>query len=255
MLIQYLSSPNTQQQAHAARGMPVLLSFAVAALRESSWLTRYLLSFDRILIDSGAFSTLNSGKVIDNEEYGEWSKRMMEMGNVDACACLDSIVGDWKQGIANWHANPHTFPVFHDTDPPRALDEILEALPGRPQWIGLGMKPPRTATRWLDETLTRIENERPGLHVHTFAGRKFLRRLTRHRGRSVSTDSTNWMLDVAQILQNPLTRHLTPAEALDIIVKRYQRYKITTAREETRDANDLQDLPLFSSSQPEWLGP
>lgn len=252
MLTQYLSSPNTQQQAHAVRGMPVLLSFALCKRAKETgknWMARYELSFDRILIDSGAFSELNSGKVIDGDEYGEWSlRKMKENDRVDACACLDSIAGDWRSGLDNWHAYQHTFPVFHDTDPPEALERILEALPGRPQWIGLGMKPPRTAERWLDETLTTIEQRAPGLHVHLFAGRKFLRRLTRYRGRSVSTDSTNWLRDVAQILQNPLTRHLTPAEALDIIVKRYQRYRITTANEETRDADDLQDLPLFSSS-------
>ena len=233
MLTVYLSGPNTQQQAHAARGMPVLLSFATT----SQWIERYVPSFDRVLGDSGAFSEFNSGKKIDLDGFAEWSTRLLEHPHVDAVATLDNIAGNWRQGLANWDATPWTFPVYHDTDPPEALDAILERMPGRPQWIGLGMTPPRQSRAWLATALARIEERRPAVNVHGFALRAHLDVLLRYRGRSVSVDSTNWMLDVRQILDNRMTRHLTPAEALDIVVKRYARERHTMQTDS--------DLPLF----------
>lgn len=67
----YLASPNTQQQAEHVEGMPVLLSFACWA----PWMDQYQASFRRILIDSGAYSEMNSGKVVDLGAYREWSAR------------------------------------------------------------------------------------------------------------------------------------------------------------------------------------
>lgn len=232
----YLSSPNTQQQAHAANGMPVLLSFPIASA--STWLDRYLPSFDRVLIDSGAFSELNSGKAIDLDAYAEWSQKMLALPHVDAAACLDDIRGDWRRGLANWEAMPWTFPVFHDSDPPEALDEILER---EPSWLGLGMVPPRTGARWLGETLAILRERAPQIHIHGFALRRYIGALLRHDG-PVSVDSTNWILDVRAMLDNRLTAHLTPAECLDIIVKRYRRdafTKNTTQQELFDESHDL----------------
>lgn len=225
MLTTYLSSPNTQHQAHAARGMPVLLSFGV--WNGGGWMERYVSSFDRVLVDSGAFSVLSSGKVIDLGAYAEFSKRMLQLPNVDAAACLDDIDGDWKKGLDNWDKAPWTFACYHDTDPENALDEILDRLQdhSRPQWIGLGMKPPRKSRGWLIKTLRKIEHRSPHIHIHGFAMRSFLDILLEYNGRSLSVDSTNWLLDVRKLLDCSLTKHLTPAEALDIVVKRYQRDK------------------------------
>lgn len=221
MLTTYLSSPQNQGQAHAARGMPVLLSFGCV----SSWVDRYTPSFDRILVDSGAFSEINSGKKIDLDAYCEFSRNMLLRPNVDAAACLDDISGDWQRGLRNWEAAPWTFPCYHDTDPEEALEEILVRLSDltRPQWIGLGMKPPRRGAAWLERTVRAIEDRAPRIHIHGFAMRRHLDILLSYKGRSVSVDSTNWLLDVRKVLDCPLTRHLTPMEALDIIVKRYAR--------------------------------
>ena len=63
-MIVYLASPNTQQQAEHAEGMPVLLSYACC----SKWIEKgYQQSFSRILIDSGAFSEFKSKKKIDSQ--------------------------------------------------------------------------------------------------------------------------------------------------------------------------------------------
>lgn len=231
----YLSSPNTQQQAHAANGMPVLLSFPIASPK--IWLHRYLPSFDRILIDSGAFSEFNSGKVVDLAAYAEWSQEMMTRPNVDAAACLDDIRGDWRRGLKNWEAMPWTFPVLHDSDPPEALDAILERTPA---WLGLGMVPPRRGARWLGETLAALRERAPQIHVHGFALRGHIGALMRHAG-PISVDSTNWIFDVRAMLTNRLTAHLTPAECLDIIVKRYRRetFAKDTSQREMFDDHDL----------------
>lgn len=218
-LVTYLSSPNTQAQAHIAHGCPVLISFGCY----KPWIDRYVPTFDRLLIDSGAFSELNSGRPIDCDAYAEFSQRMMAAEHVDACATLDDIRGDWQKGLENWDAMPWTFPVYHDSDPPRALDAILERLADdRPQWLGLGMVPPRGAVDWLENTVEILNRRWPGAHLHGFALRQHIEILMRYDGR-VSVDSTNWILDVKKYLDHRLTRHLTPAEALEIVVKRYQR--------------------------------
>ena len=48
----YLASPAQQVQAHAANGMPVLLSFA----KYTPFLDKYQQTYPNILIDSGAFA-------------------------------------------------------------------------------------------------------------------------------------------------------------------------------------------------------
>lgn len=108
----YLASPNTQQQAEHACNMPVLLSFAIFA----PWLDKYQQTFKRLLIDSGAYSEMNSGKKIDGVKYLDWCQRWS--GHADAIAGLDDISGDWKRSLSNYEQFGG-FPTFHDTDPPR----------------------------------------------------------------------------------------------------------------------------------------
>lgn len=213
-------------QAHAANGMDVLLSFPI--VKSNHWIERYIPSFRAVLFDSGAFSELNSGKQVCIREYSDFKYRMQEqIGNVVAWACLDDISGDWKKGIANWRAMPGTFPVFHDTDPPELLSDMLSECARRScTWIGLGMKPPRRSEHWLRQTLDRIERFDASMHVHCFAMGKFAPTVNTYPG-TKSIDSTNWFRDVLKYAESPLTRHLTPAEQLEIIVKRYQRKEHT----------------------------
>ena len=84
-MVIYLAGPNTQQQAEHLSGMPTLLSFAYY----TKWMDQYQATFSRVLIDSGAFSELNSGQEIDMEEYREFSQRWI--GHADAIAGLDEI--------------------------------------------------------------------------------------------------------------------------------------------------------------------
>ncbi len=221
----YLASPNTQQQAEHVAEMPVLLSFAIYA----KWLDRYQQSFRRILIDSGAFSEFSSGKKVDLDEYIDWSERWR--GHADAVAGLDDISGDWRRSLSNYERFDGGFPTFHESDPPELLDELVEISQERGQWLGLGLLPPRNGKeRWIREACDRIPE---GIHVHGWACRAYtnVRRID-------SVDSTNWWRDGMAIRQK--LPWLTYGEALEIVVKRYQR--------ETRTIKDLKAEPsLFDA--------
>lgn len=209
-MIVYLASPNTQQQAEHASGMPVLLSFGCW----SGWLDRYQQTFRRLLIDSGAYSEMNSGQKIDGTAYADWSARWD--GHADAVAGLDDIRGDWRRSLDNY-ARFGGFPTFHETDPPELLPDLLALARERGNWLGIGLMPPREGKeRWVRQTLDRVPE---GVHVHGWA----LRRYT-HVRRLDSVDSTNWWRDAMKLRTMPDLAHLTYGECLEIVVKRYQRW-------------------------------
>lgn len=203
----YLSSPGSQMHADHLEDMPVLLSFATYY----PWVDDYVQSFGRLLIDSGAFSELNTGKVIDGAKYRDWYARWE--GHADAVAGLDDIRGDWRRSLKNYELYGG-FPTYHETDPPELLDDLIPLARERGNWIGLGLMPPRAGKgRWVRGACDRIP---PGLHVHGWALREYLgvRRID-------SADSTNWYLD-AWAYRNKLP-FLTPAQALQLVIWRYKQ--------------------------------
>ena len=206
-LVVYLASPNTQQQAEHVSDMPVLLSYACY----SNWLDKgYQQSFGRILIDSGAYSEMNSGKKVDVVKYAEWARSWGV--TVDAWAGLDDIRGDWRRSMENYKHGG--FPTIHDSDPPELLADLVQLSVERGNWLGIGLLPPREGkerfVRWV------CDNVPESLHLHGWA----LRRYT-HVRRLDSVDSTNWWRDAMAIRQ--ALPWLTYGEALEIVVKRYQR--------------------------------
>ena len=224
-MIVYLASPVTQQQLDHLNGMPVLLSFACCGKH----VDRYQQTFSRILIDSGAFSELNSGIKIDGEKYKDWCKRWE--GHADNVAGLDDISGDWKRSLRNYELYGG-FPTLHDTDPPELLKELIPIARDRRGWIGLGLKPPRQGKeKWIRKVCENIPDD---LHVHGWA-----MRLYTHIRRLDSVDSTNWFRDAMKLRTIPDLDHLTYGECLEIIVKRYQRWKrkIRDVRKETEGFN------------------
>lgn len=222
-MIVYLASPNTQQQAEHAAGMPVLLSFAIYR----DWLNKgYQQAFSRVLIDSGAFSEFNTGKKIDLCAYQDWARRWL--AHADAIAGLDDISGDWRRSLANYEAFPEGFPTYHESDPPELLADLVAMAKERKQWLGIGMIPPRTGKEsWVRSTLAQIPE---GIHVHGWAMREYT-----HIRRLDSVDSTNWWRDGMQIrTQLPW---LSYGECLEIVVKRYQRWN--------RTIREVQEEPLL----------
>ena len=214
-MIVYLASPCNQQQAEHVAGMPVLLSYACW----SDWLDKgYQQSFRRILIDSGAFSEFNTGTKIDLSEYSDWAHRWQ--GSADAIAGLDDIKGDWRKSLRNYAKFPLGFPTFHESDPPELLDDLVAMAKERTGWIGLGLIPPRDGKeKWVRAATDRIPND---VHVHGWAMRRYT-----HVRRLDSVDSTNWWRDAMALRTLPETKHLTYGECLEIVVKRYQRWKRT----------------------------
>lgn len=212
----YLASPNNQLQAHIVNGMDVLISFAIW----TPWMEDYVASYRRIIIDSGAYSQMNSGVSVDPHEYRDWHTRWGD--TADAVAGLDDINGDWKRSLENYKIGGG-FPTYHDTDPPELLGDLCHMAEERGNWLGIGIKPPRGNKRaWLKETLSEIPN---GLHVHGWAMRQYADLV-----RFDSMDSTNWWRDGFKLkTQLP---YLTYGECLDIIVKRYQRAGLKTPRKD-----------------------
>jgi hypothetical protein len=205
----YLASPNTQQQAEHVCGMPVLLSYACW----NKWLDGYSHTFSHILIDSGAYSELNSGKKVDGAAYQDWACRWK--GHADAVAGLDDISGDWQRSLSNYEKFGG-FPTFHDTDPLELLDDLIPIARTNGNWIGLGLMPPRHGKeQWIRNACARIPDD---IHIHGWALRAYsqIRRID-------SMDSTNWWRDAMRLRTFAELSHLTYGECLEIIVKRYQR--------------------------------
>lgn len=202
----YFASPNTQQQAEKLCDKPALISKAIY----SPWLDRYQQSFSRILVDSGAFSELNSGIKIDLTEYSEWSSQWKL--TADAIAGLDDISGDWRRSVRNYEVCG--FPTMHDTDPPELLKDLIPIAQERGKWLGIGLKPPREGkedfVRWV------CDNVPDDIHVHGWA----LRRYT-HIRRIDSVDSTNWWRDGMDVRKK--IPWITYGEALDLVMLRYAR--------------------------------
>ena len=203
-------------------GMPVLLSYACWA----EWLSHYETSFGRVMADSGAFSELNSGKKVDLSAYADWVRSRMAW--LDAVAGLDDISGDWRRSLRNYEAFPEGFPTFHETDPPELLPELIAMARQRGGWIGLGLLPPRHGKEAF--VRSALAGMPPDLHVHGWALREYA-----HLPRLDSVDSTNWFRD-AWSVRNKFP-WLTPAEAVGLIVKRYQRESRQT---ETSDPSAAQ---------------
>lgn len=212
-MIVYLASPNTQQQAEHVEGMPVLLSYTLY----SNWMDRYQATFRRILIDSGAFTEFESGGQVSLDDYQEWAARWN--GHADAVAGLDDMGGDWRRSLRNYEAFPGGFPTFHVTDPPELLADLLPFAQAT-GWLGVGMCGQQHVDvagkeKWLRQTLDRVPE---GIHVHGWALRAYT-----HVRRLDSVDSTNWWRDGMAIRQQ--LPWLTYGEALEIVVKRYQRWQ------------------------------
>lgn len=200
-------------------GMPVLVSYAIypkpRGHKETPWLDDYVPSFSKLLIDSGAFSEFNSGKKVDGGAYKEWCRRWREAAHVDAVAGLDDIAGDWRKSLKNYELYGG-FPTYHEADPPELLDDLIPLARERGNWLGIGLLPPRGGKwAWVKETLARVPKD---LHCHVWAGGAYC-----GHPRCDSADSTNWFRD-AWAYKNELP-FLTPAECVELVVKRYQREK------------------------------
>lgn len=204
----YIGTPCNQLQAALVAEMPVLVSFAAAC---PFLITGgYAKTFRPLLLDSGAYSELNSGKKVDLTEYVEWVE---QFPHAIAWAGLDDISGDWRRSLRNYKAGG--FPTFHDTDPEELLDDLIPLARERGGWIGIGLKPPRSGREeFLRRTFDRIPDD---LHVHGWALGRYA-----HLERLDSMDSTHAWIEWQKI-RNKLGPWLTSAEAMELAVKKVRR--------------------------------
>ena len=123
-----------------------------------------------LFLDSGAFSAMHSGKVIDINKYIDYIK---EHGTkFEKVAALDCI-GDWKgteknlQYMRSKGVNP--IPVFHTNEPFDYLDNLLK----ENDYLCLGvtgskLRQPQIIA-WLVEVFKRRERINPDIKLHGFA--------------------------------------------------------------------------------------
>jgi len=212
----YLGSPGSQMHADWCQGMPVLISFAIY----QQWQDDYIQTYDRVLIDSGAYSVWNSGKVIDGAEFLDWQQRWADCVHIDAIAGLDDIRGDWRKSLKNYELYGG-FPTYHESDPPELLKELISMAYERGRWLGVGLLKPREGKwAWINETMKQIPD---GLHVHVWGGGAYAGHL-----RTDSVDSTNWFREAWKYKKS--LPFLTPAECIELMIKRYQRARRKPAK-------------------------
>jgi hypothetical protein len=213
----YLASPRSQLHAHVlSEAIPparVLLSYS----ERQPCTDEYVPAFGPLLIDSGAYAAMTSGKPVDLRAYIDWQAKWAPQA--EAVAGLD-VIADPEASLRNYAAFPGGFPTYHLSDPPELLPDLLALCRERKHWLGLGMCGQRKhvephVERWLRDALARVPD---GVHVHLWAGvvYTFLRRID-------STDTTAWTKKVMDLGTDPKTAHLSTAERLEIAVKYYQR--------------------------------
>lgn len=210
-MIFFFSTPTSQYHYHVISGMPVLISYA----HYNEWIDHWIKSFSHLLIDSGAYSELNSGIKINIDEYKSWSERWQDTAT--AIAGLDDISGDWKKSWSNFEKIPWGFPTWHDTDPKEYLKDVIALAQQRKQWIAIGLKPPRQGkeeiVKWFLDEVSKVSMD---IHIHGWACQIY-----EHLGRFNSFDSINWYRPYIDILKQ--FPWLTPGEALEIQIKKYKR--------------------------------
>jgi len=208
----YLAGANRHALLPATEGRFALESFADI----SPAVEAYRPLWRGALLDSGAFSVMTTGRVIDLGAYRDF---VAEHGDFyDAIASLDVIDGDWRASVTNWRAMPGTFPTWHEGEPPELLRDYLEEQSGG-DWVGIGMQRPggRLDPAQTRRVLASLPRDHAA-HVHGWS-------LTMYAAAYpfASTDSAAWIRMLAAHSANGDLRHLTKRELMNITIARLDR--------------------------------
>ena len=216
----YFASPNTHPLAAAVVGRFVLESFAIHW--KSYW--QYRRSFAGLMLDSGAFTEVNSGIPVNVDDYGAYAAKHND--DYELVVNLDDIGGDVDLSQANERRLRERYgldpmPVFHQGEPMSVLAEYC----ARADYIGLGFKRPLLnadhRTAWVEQCFAAVPS---GQKVHGFAMTGYMERFP-----FTSVDSTTWIRDYMGVAHGAngqigdLARFLTPAEIFEIIMKKWDR--------------------------------
>lgn len=210
----YFAGVNQHSYCEAFRGLPVLESFADVGLL----MDRYRPLFSGMVLDSGAFTELTTGKAIDLRAYADFY-----LAHRDAyrwAASLDSINGGVDRNIRNFlelrKLGVESVPTFHQGEPWELLAEYLKEVPR----VGLGFQRPiKDGRAWLTQCFARIPS---GFPVHGWA-------MTSYTDLPFeSVDSTSWLWEVKALLSvkcqgSDALACLTQRELIEIVQKKYLR--------------------------------
>jgi hypothetical protein len=223
----YLATPATQLHAEMMAGCDVLESFALKAT--APWMVRYRPTFRSMMLDSGAFSEMTSGKPVDLGAYVAYA---VEHGAAyDEIVNLDVISGDIAKRVDASTRNLQTMrdagidalPVFHQGEPWSVLEELAAC--GK---VGLGLQRPiRSADDFLNGCFERLD----GVCVHGFAMAN-----ERYTGRFpfASVDSATWIHELMALSAlngqgSDVLRYQTQGELLRLVITKYQRLPMASA--------------------------
>lgn len=166
----------------------LLISYATCF---EAWLKkRGEIAYRSWVLDSGAFSAFNSGKVIDIVQYTEVCKRLLaEDPTLEEVFALD-VIGDWRQSIANaefmWKAGVPAIPTFHFGSPESALRDIAAAAP-KIAFGGVAKVKKQVRAKWMAQCFARIWPKK--VHGFGIADEESIMRFPFH-----SCDATSWYL-------------------------------------------------------------
>ncbi len=166
-------------------GAPLLVSFAIDVAAPRVWAST---KRGPVMLDSGAFTAFNTGKVIDQEAL----LRESMSGKYAEAAALDAI-GDPDTSRKNWEwqleRGGDTWPTFHVDEPWALLKEYCAkswkvALGGM-----VGLEKRHRRDEWLNQVFSRAWPHR--FHAFGVFNERILSRFPFH-----SADSAIWALQV-----------------------------------------------------------
>jgi GTP cyclohydrolase IA len=178
-------APRTALQATTKRLPALLVSYAYL----QPFLTnRHRYPYRDWVMDSGAFSAANSGRVIDLDEYIATCRHLMDTDpSLVEIFSLD-VIGDHRKSAeyaaAMWKAGIPVIPCFHYGEPESALLEMAAAYP-KIAIGGVAYKRGTGKLRWAEQVFARVWPKR--IHGFAFASEAAVMGLPFH-----STDSSSW---------------------------------------------------------------
>lgn len=140
------------------------------------------------VLDSGAFSALNSGIDIDLNEYIETSKQLLATDPLlEEVFALD-VIGDWKASMRNtekmWEAGVPAIPCFHRGEPESVLTDMAKRFP-KIALGGVAMLRGPKKMEWAGQCFARVWPKK--IHGFGFGSKEQMMGLPFH-----TTDATNW---------------------------------------------------------------
>lgn len=180
--------PSSTKRRIEPEPLPALLVSYVALQLFDKYRDTYV--FRDWVMDSGAFSAFNSGKVIQLQAYIDVCKqRIATDPQLTEVFALD-VIGDWKASAKNteqmWAAGVPAIPCFHMNEPWHALTSMARDYP-KIALGGIAQAGFATAMKWANQCFARVWPKR--IHGFAFGAPSVLWKLPFH-----STDCTNWEL-------------------------------------------------------------